>query len=83
MTHASVNGGGRRARGPQRREYVVKAKLTAAEKASLTVAGRARLAPAACLARAGRDAAGYRAVPVLVLWRSMLAELVLVCGGLR
>ena len=26
VTHASVNGGGRRARGPQRREYVVKAK---------------------------------------------------------
>jgi hypothetical protein len=84
VTHASVNGGGRRARGSQCREYVIKVKLSAAEKESLAAAaGRAGLAPAAYLARAGLDAAEHRAVPVPVLWRDMLAEMVHASGLVR
>ena len=58
------------------REYVVKVKLSAAEKASMAAAAeRAGLALAAYLGQAGMDAAEHRAVPVPALQQEMLSVL--------
>jgi hypothetical protein len=81
---ASRRGGGRRERGRERREHVVKVKLSTAEKASLSAAAeRAGLALAAYLGQAGLDAAENRAVPVPKMYRNMMAELLRASGLVR
>jgi mobilization protein NikA len=84
VTQASVRGGGRRPRGQERREHPVTVKLSAAEKATLSdAAERAGKALAAYLCEAGLDRAEHRAVPVPVMQREMLAELIRVRGLVR
>ena len=73
---SSGKGRGRRPREQKPRGYVVKAKLSAAEKASMSAAAeQAGLALAAYLVQASLDAAEHRAVPVPVLQQEMLREL--------
>jgi hypothetical protein len=63
---------------------VVKAKLSAAEKASLSAAAEQDgLAVVAYLVQAGLDAAEHRAMPVPVFQQEMLRELVRVRGMVR
>jgi hypothetical protein len=81
---ASIRGGVRRPRGQERREYPVTVKLSAAEKATLSsAADRAGMALAAYVCEAAMDAAEHRAVPVPVMQREMLAELIQVRGLVR
>jgi hypothetical protein len=84
MATSSEKGRGRRPREQTPREHVVKAKLSAAEKASLSAAAeQAGLALAAYLVQAGLDAAEHRAVPVPAWQQEMLRELVRVRGMVR
>ena len=84
MPESSGKGRGRRPREQKPREYVVKIRLSAAEKASMsTAAERAGLALAAYLAQAGPDAAEHRAVPVPVMQQEMLRELAQASGLVR
>jgi hypothetical protein len=79
-----VETGGRRSRGQERREHPVTVKLSAAEKATLSgAAERAGKALATYLCEVGLDAAEHRAVPVPVMQREMLAELMRVAGLVR
>jgi mobilization protein NikA len=81
---SSEKGRGRRPREQKPRAHVVKAKVSAAEKASLSAAAeQAGLAVAAYLVQAGLDAAEHRAVPVPVFQQEMLRELVRVRGMVR
>jgi hypothetical protein len=81
---AAAGGGGRRARGGERREHAVTVKLSATEKAVLeAAASRAGLALAAYLSQASLDAAEHRAVPVPVLQRELLLELIRAGGLVR
>lgn len=73
---SSGKGRGRRPREQKPREYVVKVKLSAAEKASISAAAEQDgLALAAYLGQASLDRAEHRAVPVPVLQQEMLREL--------
>ncbi len=84
LSGSSGKGRGRRPREQKPREYVVKVKLSAAEKASMSAAAeRAGLAVAAYLGQAGLDAAEHRAVPVPVMQQEMLRELALARGMVR
>jgi hypothetical protein len=77
MPGSSGKGRGRRPREQEPREYVVKVKVSAAEKASMSAAAeQAGLAVAAFLGQAGLDAAEHRAVPVPVWQQELLRELV-------
>jgi hypothetical protein len=81
MPAGSGKGRGRRPREQEPREHVVKAKLSAAEKASLSAAAeRDGLAVAAYLVQAGLDAAEHRAMPIPVFQQEMLRELVRIRG---
>lgn len=83
-TEASRRGGGRRERGRERREHIVKVKLSTAEKASLAAAAeRAGMAVAAYLGQVGLDAAENRAMPAPVMYQKMLAELLRASGLAR
>ena len=67
----------RRPRGQEPRDHVVKVKLSAAERASLSAAAeRVGMALAAYIGQAAMDAAEHRAVPVSELQRQMLTELI-------
>jgi len=78
---SSEKGRGRRPREQQPREHVIKAKLSAAEKASLSAAAEQDgLAVAAYLVQAGLDAAEHRAMPIPVFQQEMLRELVRIRG---
>ena len=84
MPTSSEKGRGRRPREQKPRADVVKAKVSAAEKASLSAAAeQAGLAVAAYLVQAGLDTAEHRAVPVPVFQQEMLRELVRVRGMVR
>ena len=81
MPASSEKGRGRRPREQQPREHVIKAKLSAAEKASLSAAAEQDgLAVAAYLVQAGLDAAEHRAMPIPVFQQEMLRELVRIRG---
>lgn len=74
----------RRPRGQEPRDHVVKVKLSAAERASLSAAAeRVGMALAAYIGQAAMDAAEHRAVPVSELQRQMLTELIRVAGLVR
>jgi len=84
VAQASARGGGRRPRGQEPRELVIKVKLSAAEKAKVAAAAaRAGLAPAAWAGQALMDAAEHRAVAVPVMQRETLAELFRLAGLVR
>jgi predicted ATPase len=83
-TGASRRGGGRRERGHERREHVVKVKYSKAEKASLSAAAeQVSMAVAAYLGQVGLDAAENRAMPVPMMYQKMLAELLRASGIMR
>lgn len=81
---AATAGSGRRPRDGAKRGHAVTVKLSDAEKALLSeAAARAGLALAAYLSQAALDAAEHRAVPVPVMQREILTELILARGLVR
>lgn len=77
-------GDGRRERGREPRAHKITVRLSDAELATLAAAaGRAGLALAAYISRAGMDAAEHRAAPVDEVRREALAELIRVAGLVR
>ncbi len=84
VTRPSARGSGRRTRGQDRRELRVTVRLSAAESVTLSAAAaRSRLALAAYMCETAMDAAEHRAVPVPVMQRELLAELMRVAALVR
>jgi hypothetical protein len=84
VTQASDRPARRRSRADEPRGHVLKVKQSAAEKAKVAAAAaRAGLAPAAWAGQTLMDAAEFRAVPVPVMQREILAELMRVRGLVR
>ena len=77
MQHYPSVGAGRRSRESEPRQHKVTVRRSDAELAAVTAAaGRAGLAPAADIARAGVDAAEHRAAPIAEVQREALIELI-------
>lgn len=84
MPASSAKGRARGPRAEERREHRTEVKLSAAEQQTLAAAAaRTGLALGAYLRQAGIDAAEYRAVPVSVFQRDMLATLISAAGQVR
>src|ERR1039457_1138234 len=83
VSRSSVTDGGRRAREDAQRTNLT-VRLSGEERATLAAAAdRAGLALGAYLVGAGLDAAEHRAVPVRVLQREALRELIRAAGQVR
>jgi hypothetical protein len=77
MQHYPGVGAGRRSRKSEPRQHKVTVRLSDAELAEvIAAAGRAGLAPAAYIARAGVDAAEHRVAPIAEVQREALVELI-------
>lgn len=84
MTQASDRPVRRRSRADEPREHVIKVKLSASEKTAVAAAAaRNGLAKAAWVGQLAIDAAEHEALPVPVMQREMLAELMRVRGLVR